>query len=120
MNCHLLNKEVWRRPMAAVDIDRMTLKQIEDLEARIAKAKSNARESSKIELRAKIDKLVDGTEFTIAQLYGFRTKRGRGGKAQAKYANPDDASQTWTGRGRRPDWLLAKLKKGTSLEDFAV
>ena len=37
-----------------------------------------------------------------------------------KYANPDDHSQTWTGRGRRPFWLLARLKKGASLEDFAI
>jgi DNA-binding protein H-NS len=106
--------------MAAVNVERMTLKQIEDLEAKIAKAKSAARESSKAELKAKIDKLLEGSDFTIAELYGFKTKRGRGGKSSAKYANPDDPSQTYSGRGRRPFWLLAKLKKGASLEDFAV
>jgi DNA-binding protein H-NS len=105
--------------MAAVNIERMTLKQIEDLEAKIAKAKSNARETNKAELKAKIDKLLEGSDFTIAELYGFKTKKGRG-KSSAKYVNPDDPSQTWTGRGRKPNWLLAKLKKGASLEEFAI
>jgi DNA-binding protein H-NS len=105
--------------MAAVNVERMTLKQIEVLEAQIAKAKSQARETSKAELKAKIDRLLEGSDFTIAELYGFKSK-GRRGKSAAKYANPDDPSQTWTGRGRKPNWLLVKLKKGASQEDFAI
>jgi DNA-binding protein H-NS len=106
--------------MAAVNVERMTLKQIEDLEVRIAKAKSQAREITKAELKAKIDRLLNGSEFTVAELYGFNSKKGRAGKSAAKYANPDDPSQTYAGRGRRPFWLIAKLKKGASLEDFAI
>jgi DNA-binding protein H-NS len=106
--------------MAAINLERMTLKQIEALEAQIAKAKSEARETAKADLKAKIDRIIDGSDFTIAELYGFKTKKGRGGKSAAKYANPDDPSQTYSGRGRRPFWLLAKLKKGASLEDFAI
>jgi DNA-binding protein H-NS len=106
--------------MAAVNVERLTLKQIEALEAQIAKAKSQARETTRAELKAKIDRLIDGSEFTIAELYGFKSKKGRAGKSAAKYANPDDPSQTYSGRGRRPFWLIAKLKKGASLEDFAI
>jgi DNA-binding protein H-NS len=106
--------------MAAVNVERMTLKQIEVLEVQIAKAKADARETAKAELKAKIDRLLDGSDFTIAELYGLKGKKGRAGKSSAKYANPDDPSQTYTGRGRRPFWLTAKLKKGASLEDFAI
>lgn len=114
-------KIIDRLIMARVNVERMTLKQINDLEARIAKAKTEAREAAKADLKDKIDRLLDGSDFTIADLYGFATKgRGRKSKSGAKYANPDDHSQTWTGRGRRPFWLLARLKKGASLEDFAI
>jgi DNA-binding protein H-NS len=106
--------------MTAVNVERMSLKQIEDLEARIAKAKTQARETTKAELKAKIDRLLNGSEFSVHEIYGLNGKRGRAGKSVAKYANPNDASQTWTGRGRRPDWLIARLKKGASLEDFAI
>lgn len=105
--------------MAADNIEKMTLKQLSDLESRIAKAKSQARDNAKSDLKAKIDRLLAGSDFTIADLYGFTTKRGRS-KSAAKYANPDDRSQTWTGRGRKPNWLVARLKKGAKLEDFVI
>jgi DNA-binding protein H-NS len=106
--------------MAAVNVDRMTLKEINDLEAKIAKAKSAARDKAKSDLKDKIDRLVDGSGFTIAELYGFAA-RGRGrSKSAAKYANPDNKSETWTGRGRKPNWLVARLKKGAKMDDFAI
>ena len=106
--------------MAAVNVDRMSLKEINDLKAKIAKAESAAREKAKTDLRDKIDRLVDGSGFTVAELYGF-TVKGRGrSKSAAKYANPDNRSETWTGRGRKPNWLVARMKKGGKLDDFAI
>jgi DNA-binding protein H-NS len=106
--------------MAAVNVDRMTLKEINDLEAKLAKAKAQAREKARIELKEKIEKLVDGSGFTVSELFGFAA-RGKGrGKSVARYANPDNRSDTWTGRGRKPNWLVAKLKKGANTEDFAI
>jgi DNA-binding protein H-NS len=37
-----------------------------------------------------------------------------------KYRNPNDASQTWSGRGKRPRWLVALLKTGKQIEDFRI
>ena len=42
--------------MAADDIEKMTLKQLSDLEGRIAKVKSQAQENAKADLKAKIDR----------------------------------------------------------------
>ena len=105
--------------MAADNIEKMTLKQLSDLEGRIAKAKSQARDNATADLKAKIDRLVTGSGITVAELYGFTTK-GRRSKSSAKYVNPDDHSQTWTGRGRKPNWLVARLKKGAKQENFAI
>jgi DNA-binding protein H-NS len=106
--------------MAAVNVERMSLREINDLEVKIAKAKSAAREKAKSDIKDKIDRLVDGTGFTVAELYGFAT-RGRGrSKSAAKYANPENKSETWTGRGRKPNWLVARLKKGAKIEDFSI
>ena len=106
--------------MAAVNVDRMSLKEINDLEAKIAKAKSAAREKAKSDLKDRIDRLVEGSGFTVADLYGFAA-RGRGrSKSAAKYANPENKTETWTGRGRKPNWLVARLKKGAKIDDFAI
>ena len=37
-----------------------------------------------------------------------------------KYFNPDSPSETWSGRGKQPRWLVAQLKSGHKLEDFTI
>jgi DNA-binding protein H-NS len=37
-----------------------------------------------------------------------------------QYRNPDEPSETWTGRGKRPRWLVAQLKSGGRIEDFRI
>ncbi len=41
-------------------------------------------------------------------------------RVKPKYRNPEDPSQTWSGRGKRARWLEEKLAAGAKLEDFAV
>ena len=62
----------------------------------------------------KLDRLAEG---------GSRIKRtfgGRRGAVPPKYANPDNPSETWAGRGLRPRWLAAAMKAGKKLEHFAI
>ena len=47
-------------------------------------------------------------------------KHGQGEVRPVKYRNPADASQTWTGKGRKPRWLVEQLAAGKRLEDFEV
>ena len=49
--------------------------------------------------------------------------RGRGSslkgkKVPAKYR--DKAGNAWAGRGAKPRWLVAAIKEGKKLEDFAI
>jgi DNA-binding protein H-NS len=37
-----------------------------------------------------------------------------------KFRNPDDPSQTWTGRGKQPRWLTAKLRSGKMVDEFRI
>jgi DNA-binding protein H-NS len=37
-----------------------------------------------------------------------------------KYRNPDELSETWSGRGKQPRWLVAALKNGQKMEDFVI
>lgn len=63
--------------------------------------------------------------FKLGELLGDR-KPGKDGKDSrdgkggvAKYVNPDNPTQTWVGRGRRPDWIRTALQAGYSLDDMA-
>jgi DNA-binding protein H-NS len=37
-----------------------------------------------------------------------------------KFRNPDQPSETWTGRGKLPRWLTAQLGSGKQLDDFLI
>ncbi|MGB0658664.1 MAG: H-NS family nucleoid-associated regulatory protein [Mangrovicoccus sp.] len=37
-----------------------------------------------------------------------------------KYRDPEDESRTWSGRGRKPKWLVQALAEGADLESFAI
>lgn len=41
-------------------------------------------------------------------------------KVAPKYRNPDNADETWSGRGRQPKWMQAALAEGTMLSDLAI
>ncbi|SCK30392.1 H-NS family nucleoid-associated regulatory protein [Vogesella sp. LIG4] len=38
----------------------------------------------------------------------------------AKYRHPDDASLSWTGRGRKPLWVVTWLDSGRALDDLLI
>jgi DNA-binding protein H-NS len=37
-----------------------------------------------------------------------------------KYQNPSTPSETWSGRGKQPRWLVSALKAGGKIEDFRI
>jgi DNA-binding protein H-NS len=39
---------------------------------------------------------------------------------EPKYRNPQNPSQTWAGRGKRPRWLTAQLRSGKRIDDFRI
>ena len=41
-------------------------------------------------------------------------------KVAAKYRNPADAAQTWTGRGVSPKWMQALINKGHAKSEFLI
>ena len=41
-------------------------------------------------------------------------------KVLPKYRNPNDPTETWSGRGKQPRWLVAQLRAGKKLDDFRI
>jgi len=104
------------------DFETYSVKELRQLRERIEVAIVERQKSERLELRAKMKELAEASGLSLEDVLGT-AKRGKGGKGvvAVKYRNPEDSSQTWTGRGRMPIWLAEKLKKrGASKEDFAV
>jgi DNA-binding protein H-NS len=37
-----------------------------------------------------------------------------------KFANPDESSRVWAGRGKQPRWVIEKLASGLVLENLSI
>jgi len=95
----------------------------------LAKLISNARtqlEKSRsqqvAEVRAQIEVLLRDSGVSLAEAFPRQVGKGKSkGSVAAKYRNPEDPSQTWSGRGKRPLWLVAQLKKrGVTLDSLLI
>jgi DNA-binding protein H-NS len=84
------------------------------LQASFAKSIAEARRREGSEMKEKFAALAVDSEFSISELFGT----GKGSKVAPKYMNPDNLSETWSGRGRQPHRLVAKLTEGAKLEHF--
>ncbi|MDP2367237.1 H-NS family nucleoid-associated regulatory protein [Rhodoferax sp.] len=51
---------------------------------------------------------------------GKAPRKSGGKKLKPKYQNPANRIETWAGRGLKPKWIVAALKGGKKLEDFAI
>jgi DNA-binding protein H-NS len=104
--------------VAQINLEKLSLKELLDLETRLRPAIHEAQTRERAKAREKIDTLARDMGFSVQELFGSR--RGKGGTVKAKYCNPDNPAETWTGRGRTPNWLRAKLDKGAKLETYLI
>jgi DNA-binding protein H-NS len=84
-------------------LEKMSLKELLALDTEIKATIDEKRVSERAEMRAKMEDMARASGFSVAELFGGRKK---GGKGVVKYRNPKDPSKTWTGRGRRPNWIV--------------
>lgn len=101
----------------------MNYAQLLELRDRLDEALVAARDVKKRQLRAEIEALTAKAGLTLADVLSTNSSvktPQRGKKVTIKYRNPKDPSQTWSGRGRQPNWLVGALKKGQKIESFLV
>ena len=101
------------------------LKQADEIAEKIKVAKAAELEACRTEALA----LIESRGFTVAEIFGgVAATRGRKPKAAddarahvaPKYRNPENPAETWTGRGRKPKWVGAKIAAGTTLESLKI
>jgi DNA-binding protein H-NS len=96
---------------------------ISELEA----VQKKRREEKRQALKDQIEGMVKEHGISLAELFPetgkdrsqLKEKRTRVGQ-KVKYRNPADSSQTWTGTGRKPAWLVEALASGKTLGDFVI
>ena len=100
-------------------IDNLSHARLLDLQKRIEAAIVERKATEAREVKEKLQALAEKSGFSLMELFGGK-RGGKRGPAAIKYRNPKDTSQTWAGRGRKPNWLVDALKKGAKIDSFSV
>lgn len=103
-----------------MELGSMSVEQLQRLQASVADELKKREKSQKRDALKKIRELAEASGFTLEQLLDAKAGRAPRAKGVARYRNPADASQTWTGRGRKPAWVLAWLAAGKSIDKLAI
>jgi DNA-binding protein H-NS len=119
-----------------IDLNALSSRELDALINQAKKRKTTLTKRKPVAtVRSKLTALAKAEGYTIAELFGGAAKaksapaakkrvspnKGRKlGKVPAKYRNPANAKETWSGRGKHPRWLAALTKKGKKAEDFLI
>ena len=101
------------------NLNNLSLKELKELQSQVAKAIASFGDRKKKEAVAELEERARAMGFSLAELTGGTVTRKRA-PATAKYANPANRADTWSGRGRKPRWFEAALNQGRTPEDLAI
>lgn len=98
----------------AINLDALSHAELQALIKSAEAQMASARKNHVKEVRAKVDALLQNAGLTLDEVYPRHSGKGSSGTKSVvapKYRNPDNAAQTWSGRGKRPFWFVEALKK---------
>jgi DNA-binding protein H-NS len=105
----------------SMELDHLSLKELKKLQRDVASAIDSYETRVRSQALAELDARARELGFSLAELTGAAVaQKGKRAPAKAKYANPANSADTWSGRGRKPAWFDEALAQGASLEDLAV
>ena len=107
-----------------MSIDYMTMnrKDLESHRKDLDKAMSSLDDRERKAALAAAEKAAAEHGFSLSDIVagGGRSQTKGRAKGVPKYRNPADPSQTWTGKGRRPKWILEAEEAGRPVSDFEI
>ena len=112
--------------LAVEDLIEKPLKDLLELEAKLANAIGRKKLSEKANLAKHIRELAKANGFELEDLVSVNVKKSRkarqdaGKPMQPKYRNPANESETWSGKGPLPKWLKALVEAGKDKDEFLI
>ena len=113
----------------AIDLKSMNRKQLEKHLKDVKTALANLQARDRREAKKAAEKAAAEFGFSLNDLTEGATKttksrkskpKSSGPKSKPKFANPENKTQTWTGKGRQPNWYRTAIEKGAAPESMAL
>ncbi|SMY06057.1 H-NS histone family protein [Flavimaricola marinus] len=105
-----------------LDLNTLSRKELQKLRRDVDKAIDTLAAREKKAALEAAEKAAAEHGFSLAELAGMSGKRGGSNKPKSppKFRNPENPEQTWTGKGRKPEWFKAGIESGKTEDDFAI
>lgn len=95
--------------MERKELDRMSIDDLWSLHVEIAQLLQEKIKTEKVALEERLRILKAPTP-----------SRKPYPQVPAKFRNPDRPSETWSGRGKQPRWLVAQIRSGKLIDDLRI
>lgn len=109
------------KSVANIKLDSYSLEELGKL-IDLANAEIKAKQGAVVkDLRAEMALMASEVGLNLEDVIGGgKGRKASRAPAPPKFRNPADATQTWSGRGKRPRWLANALLKGAKLDSFLI
>ena len=105
--------------MRKPDLKEMEFDELMALHDKLTKILARKMIAEKLELEDRLATLRETTTAHTPQLKPDGIPRRRYAKVLPKYRNPL-SSETWSGRGKKPRWLIAAINAGHKMEEYEI
>jgi DNA-binding protein H-NS len=123
----LLDTELGRNLMSTkkLELESMSVDDLWSLHEKISRILSTRITSEKQELEKRLAVLNRGRNAiggsdSVGSFDAHDKVRRKYPRVFPKYRNPATPSETWSGRGKQPRWLVAAIKSGRKIDDFRI
>ena len=111
--------------MRRQDFEIMDFEELWLLHEELTKILAEKITAEKRELEKRLAQLTypdqfSGFERPSSETVEGQTPRRKYPKVEPKYFNPLQPTETWSGRGKQPRWLVVALQAGHTLEEFRI
>jgi len=101
----------------SIDLNSLTRKQLEQLRVDVDRALEQASVRELQAAREAAEKAAQEYGFSLSDL--ANAPKGKA-KTAARYRNPENADQSWSGRGRKPQWIKDAEAAGVDIASFEI
>jgi DNA-binding protein H-NS len=111
--------------MKQLQLEAMSVDELWELHEQVSQVLSLRIIAEKQQLEQRLEQLNQAHQFGVSPEERPRRKDAAKGrrfypKVYPKYQNPQEPSETWSGRGKQPRWLVKALQTGKKIDDFRI
>ena len=100
------------------DLETMQLDELKKLRRDVDTAIRSYQDRERKKALSVLEERAQEMGYSLSELTSSTSKSRK--VYPPKYRDPDNASNTWSGRGRQPGWVKKLLEDGKSLDDYAI